>query len=266
MPMPLKKTQVCQWAGGRWCRFNAFQHALPLCTIEAEYLPGHFLAAHLTIPTKPSLNTEDAVWECQLLWSISTNYHTPYELCPAGQESLFLQKWGSWARSCFLAPNPVRAGRWQGEDAVTHPGWVKKQQSPTLVLKKETAMFQHLMFLKYRNRDKFRISFELISMESLCSFLSLKSLVASCSQWSGKALAVASSQGSLSIIRRTKSLAENILKAWHYCSALRNICLFGWGKEYFLEVCTIFFQLLDKIGQFDFCAWKKEVTSCKTGC
>lgn len=38
---------------------------------------------------------------------------------------------------------PVRVGRWQGEGArVSHPPWLSK------VLKKETAVFQHLMLLK----------------------------------------------------------------------------------------------------------------------
>lgn len=109
----------------------------------------------------------------------------------------------------------------------THPPWLSK------VLKKETAMFQHLMFLKLRNRGKFYISLELISVESLWSFLSLKLLVAPCSGWSRKVLAVVSSQRSLSIIRKTKSLAENILNARHYCSALRNACSLGWARNNF---------------------------------
>lgn len=61
---------------------------------------------------------------------------------------------------------------------------------------------------------------------------------------------VPSAEG-LSIIRRTKSLAESILKARHYCSALQNVCSFGWGKEYFLEMCIMFFQPLAKIDQID---------------
>lgn len=56
----------------------------------------------------------------------------------------------------------------------------------------------------------------------------------------------------LSIIRRTKSLAENILKAQHYCSALQNVCSFGWGKEYFLEMCLMFFSLLLKLVELTF--------------
>lgn len=68
----------------------------------------------------------------------------------------------------------------------------------------------------------------------------------------------------LSIIRRTKSLAENILKARHYCSALKNVCSFGCGKEYFLEMCIMFFSLLLKLVKVT-CAWKKHVTPCRAG-